>query len=507
MRRRARSLVRGARPVPLKPGSPHELVDIRMFDGSVRELGPRLSPEPGEQVYEADGRWLIPGLWDEHVHMRQWAETKLRVDVSGTSSSREVTRIIGDHIAKLPHERRAETITGWGYRVAAWSERPTVAELDAVSGEHPVVLTSGDGHNGWLNSRALSLLGVPPRDAPLEENEWYAVLARLRELPSDERARAAAFREAVEEAASRGIVGIVDMERGDRLHDWPERLAAGIDQLRVWPATYPDGLDEVISAGLRTGIELPEGRGLVRMGPLKIVSDGSLNTRSAYCFEPYDRSAAHEEPHGTQNFPLDELIRLLTQARSAMLEAAVHAIGDAALATALDAFESTGAAGSIEHAQLVRWDDVARMARLGLRASVQPAHLLDDRDVTMQVWPDRAERCFPFRAMLDQGITLRFGSDAPVSPLDPWLAMAAAVHRSGDEREPWNPGQAITPSEALTASMRGRSSVHEGSRADLVLLDDDPLVENGDSAAAAGRLRDMRVAATFMEGRPTHLSI
>lgn len=507
MMRQARSLVRAARPVPLGSARPQDPIDIRMFGGFVRETGPRLPPEPGEQVYEADGRWVIPGLWDEHVHMRQWAETKLRVDVSGTSSPREVTRIIGDHIAALPHERRAEAVTGWGYRIAAWSERPTVAELDAVSGEHPVALASGDGHNGWLNSRALSFFGVPRREAPLEENDWYRVLARLRELPSDERVQAAAFREAVVDAASRGLVGIVDMERGDRLRDWPERLAAGIDQLRVRPATYPDGLDDVISAGLRTGTELPEGRGLALMGPLKIVSDGSLNTRSAYCFDPYDRSGALEEPRGTQNFSLDELTRLLAQARSAGLEVSVHAIGDAALATALDAFERTGATGSIEHAQLVRWDDLARMARLGLRGSVQPAHLLDDRDVTTQVWPDRAERCFPFRSMLDQGISLRFGSDAPVSPLDPWLAMAAAVHRSGDEREPWNPGQAITPIEALTASSGGQGTVHEGSRADLVLLDDDPLVENGDSAAAAGRLRDMRVAATFMEGRPTHLSL
>ena len=93
------------------------------------------------------------------------------------------------------------------------------------------------------------------------------------------------------------------------------------------------------------------------------------------------------------------------------------------------------AAGSIEHAQLVNRADVGRMAALGLRASVQPAHLLDDRDVTERLWPGRAERCFPLRWMLDDGVDVVLGSDAPVSPLDPWLAIAAAVHRSGDDRE------------------------------------------------------------------------
>ena len=94
------------------------------------------------------------------------------------------------------------------------------------------------------------------------------------------------------------------------------------------------------------------------------------------------------------------------------------------------------------------------MAALGVRASVQPAHLLDDRDVTERLWPGRSERCFPLRWMLDEGVDVVLGSDAPVSPLDPWLAVAAAVHRSGDEREPWHPEQSITVREALAASDR-----------------------------------------------------
>jgi predicted amidohydrolase YtcJ len=186
------------------------------------------------------------------------------------------------------------------------------------------------------------------------------------------------------------------------------------------------------------------------------------------------------------------------------LETAIHAIGDAACHDVLAAYAETGARGSMEHAQLMTRADVAEMARLGVRASVQPAHLLDDRDVTELVWPDRADRCFPLRWMVDDGVTLALGSDAPVSPLDPWLAIAAAVHRSADERPAWHPEQALTPREALAASVDGQGSVHAGGPADLVLLDADPLDDSGSTADQAARLRSMPVAATWVAGRLVH---
>ena len=149
-------------------------------------------------------------------------------------------------------------------------------------------------------------------------------------------------------------------------------------------------------------------------------------------------------------------------------------------------------------------DDVALMGRLGVRASVQPAHLLDDRDVTELIWPDRADRCFPLRWMADDGVPMAFGSDAPVSPLDPWLAIAAAVHRSADDRPAWHGEQALTPREALAASVDGQGPVHAGARADLVLLDADPLDASGSTADQAARLRSMPVAATWVAGRLIH---
>ena len=194
------------------------------------------------------------------------------------------------------------------------------------------------------------------------------------------------------------------------------------------------------------------------MGPLKVISDGSLNTRSAWCEHPY----ADGSGSGAPNQSPAELRALMTRATEHGLETAIHAIGDAACHDVLAAYEETGARGSMEHAQLMTRADVALMGRLGVRASVQPAHLLDDRDVTELIWPDRADRCFPLRWMVEDGVPMAFGSDAPVSPLDPWLAIAAAVHRSADDRPAWHGEQALTPREALAASVDGQGSVHAG---------------------------------------------
>ncbi|WP_238706038.1 amidohydrolase family protein [Serinicoccus marinus] len=160
---------------------------------------------------------------------------------------------------------------------------------------------------------------------------------------------------------------------------------------------------------------------------------------------------------------MEELTELLHRAKGAGLEAALHAIGDAAVGAVLDAFAASGAVGSVEHAQLVDPADVRRWAALPQRvvASVQPAHLLDDRSVTEQCWPDRTDRTFTLRSFLDAGIELTLGSDAPVSPLDPWQAMAAAVHRGPEDGESWHPEQEITPGRRSRPPSTGSASAWE----------------------------------------------
>ena len=484
--------------------------DVLVTGGRVTAVADRLDAPDVDQVLDGAGRWVIPGLWDAHVHLRQWAQNRTRLDLGGTGSAAEVTQRVHDHLTHSPDPTAA--LFGFGHRSATWPTPPTVAELDAVSGDHPVILTSGDAHNGWLNSPAYRLLGATAPTGALAENAWFALMPAITELAGRLTDDTAAIKAAVSEAAARGVVGITDFELALGLGDWPQRYAAGIDRLRVRAAVYPDGLEQAIAAGLRTGDPLPGTGGLATMGPLKIISDGSLNTRTALCGEPYADASGHDHPYGSQNYPPDELARLLTTATHHGLDVAVHAIGDAAVSIALDAYAATGARGSIEHAQLIRTADIARMAALGVRASVQPAHLLDDRDVTARLWPDRADRCFPLRSLHHAGVELALGSDAPVAPLDPWLAMAAAVHRSADDRDPWNPAEALTAAEALAASTDGQATLDVGSRGDLVLLDDDPLGDPGagdagDSAAAAAHLRNLKVAATLIAGRPTHLDL
>jgi predicted amidohydrolase YtcJ len=489
-------LLRDARVVPITSPAPREPVDLLVREGVVVEVAHRL-PDAGVAVVEAQGRWLIPGLWDQHVHMTQWARTWRRVDLVGTRSPQEALH----RVAEAVGQPGSGVVVGYGHRSALWDEAPTVAALDAVAGDRPVVLISGDAHNGWLSSAGLRLLRAPATDGPLTEYDWFPVLARLEALPGDDVADRASLADAMSRASALGVVGITDLEFGGSWAAWPQHAAEGLRSLRVRAATYADTLEEVIALGLRTGDPLEHGDGLLTMGPLKVISDGSINTRTAYCCSPYADSPGGR---GALNVSPEELTTLLARARANGLTGAVHAIGDAAVATALDAFDVTGARGTIEHAQLVARSDIPRMAAAGVSASVQPAHLLDDREVTEQCWPDRADRCFPFRSMLAAGVELAFGSDAPVSPLDPWHAMAAAVHRGRDEEPPWNPAEALSPAEALGASVDGQGTVGVGSRADLVLLDADPLVPRASTSDTAAALRRPGVALTVLAGRPTY---
>ena len=477
-------------------------VDVRIRDGVIAEIGAGLE-RSGGQVHDGGGAFAVPGLWDAHVHFGQWAAMARRVDLADTSGPDEVVARIARHLAANPQEPGA-VVQGFGWRVAGWDRLPTTAELDEVAGDRPVILISGDCHAGWLSSAAYRLLGLPVHPGHLDEDDWFAIYTHLADLPEDPRVVRSSLETAMRDAAAKGVVGVADMEFEIGRTAWPERTAAGLDLLRVRPCTYPEGLDEAIAAGVRTGDRLDES-GLVTMGPLKVITDGSLNTRTAWCCEPFVVDEDLPDPRGKQNVDEAELTALLTRAHAHGLAAAVHAIGDAALVDAVNAFAASGALGSIEHAQLMRAEVLPQMADLGLVASVQPAHLLDDRDSTEALWPDRLDRCFALRSMTRAGIPLRLGSDAPVSPLDPWLAMSAAVHRSADERTPWAPEQAISPLEALRASTDGVETLAVGGPGDLVLLDGHPFpAELGSTAEQAARLREVRVLGTFVGGRLTY---
>jgi predicted amidohydrolase YtcJ len=433
---------------------------------------------------ECEGRWLVPGLWDEHVHFSQWSLQSQRLDVSAADSAAEVARLVSEADTRRPPA--ASPLVAVGFRDGLWPDSPNLAVLDAASAA-PVVVVSGDLHSVWLNSAALALYGFAGHPTGLlREADAFRVTGLIDTVDdalldgwADSAARA---------AARRGVVGIVDYEMAWNLDTWRRRQAVGADSLRVEFGVYAADLERAIGLGLRTGDRLGT---LLTMGNLKVLIDGSLNTRTAYCCQEYPDGGV-----GLLTVQPDALVELLGTAAAAGIDASVHAIGDRANTVALDAFERAGARGRIEHAQLIADSDVPRFARLGVAASVQPAHAPDDRDVAERYWSGRTDRAFPLRSLLDAGATLRFGSDAPVSSLDPWATIAAAVSRTRDGREPWHPEQAVTVAEAIAASTR--STVAVGEPADLVVVELDPRAGTPEQLAA------MPVAATLLAGRFTH---
>ncbi len=530
-------------------------VDVTIIDGVVAAIEPSGrggGSLQGERI-ELEGRWIIPGLWDNHVHFTQWAAASRRLDVSAARSAADAAAIVAaalrrgspgavtaeneagsstsgfsadpprtdapvaplpgagarsglsstsetveDHRVAGGADVRVAPLVGVGFRDGLWPDEPTAALLDAVTGPHPVVLISGDLHCCWLNSAALAQNGLAGHPTGvLREEEAFAVHRSLDEVPAEVVDGWA--REAARAAAGRGVVGVVDLEMAWNHEVWSRRLAAGHDLLRVEFGVYPQHLDRALAEGLRTGV--PLGDGLVHVGPFKVITDGSLNTRSAYCFDEYPGLEGQPGSRGLLTIPPEELRALLSRAVAAGFVPAVHAIGDHANRLALDAFEHLGCAGSLEHAQLVAESDFDRFAALGVTASVQPEHAMDDRDVAERYWPGRTDRSFALARLLAAGAILSMGSDAPVAPLDPWITMAAAIGRTRDGREPWHPEQSIPAEEALSASTRGRTSIRVGDVADLAVTDLDPLVTPPDA------LRTMPVALTLLAGRPTHRTL
>ncbi len=194
------------------------------------------------------------------------------------------------------------------------------------------------------------------------------------------------------------------------------RFAAGINGLRVDAGVYPERLQVAIDAGWHTGKELPGSAGLGHVGAMKLISDGSLNTRSAYCSTSY--SGIEPPTYGTLSYTPQQIEDYMRLATEHGFDIACHAIGDEANTIVLNAAAATHAHGSIEHAQMLKPVDIPRFAELGLTASIQPQHAMDDRDVITRFWANPAGIPYPFKALHDAGAMLRMGSDAPVAPLD-----------------------------------------------------------------------------------------
>ncbi|MEP7003028.1 MAG: amidohydrolase [Chloroflexota bacterium] len=448
----------------------------------------------GATLVDLRGGLMTPGWHDSHVHFTWWAIQMGQVDLRDESSVDTALVRIEAYARQLP---AGAWVLGGRFDKNRWGRWPTAAELDRATAGRPAALRSRDGHSRWLNTAALRAAGIDrstvapdggavERDASgmptgiLKENANH-LADRVVPQPSGEELFAAAER-GQREAHRRGITAIEDLEQGAAFDAFQRRR--DLDQLRIRVAMgIPHAsLDHALALGLRTGL----GDEWLRVGHLKIFTDGALGSQTAALEEPYEGSS----DRGLLTIDRERLNTDVARAADGGIAVAIHAIGDRAVHLALDAIEPTrvrhpALRQRVEHVQLLREQDIARFGALDIIASMQPIHATSDRDLVDRYWGrERAARAYPWRTLLDRGARLAFGSDAPVEPIDPLLGIHAAVarQRSGDA-DRWHPDQALSLEEAIAGYTSGgayamgmereRGTLGVGMRCDATVVERD----------------------------------
>ncbi len=475
----------------------------------------------------------LPGLTDAHVHLADAAvaATSLRLDAAASldealGSIRAADAAIRDDDGWL---------LGGGWEAGRWGRWPTAADLEFVVPGRRVVLWSHDLHAVWASEAALTSAGIDESTADpagglirrtaagrpagvLHEDATGLVTAGIPRPGADRLADLIAGY--ARHLLSLGIVAVhdmaeleVDAELG-RGFAAIERLAAGGRlPIRVHAGIRRAAIERAIERGLRSGDPLGDiersDRTHAHFGWLKLFADGTLGSRTAALLAPYEEEAGRDEPPAG---PLGLLVTEPRELRDAAAIAAaagiattIHAIGDRALRTAVHALEpvaeATAVRPRIEHLQLADPADLPRLARAGIAASIQPIHLADDAAKARLAWAGRIADSYPWRRLVDQGVILATGSDAPAATDDPWPGIAMAITRRDpawpDGTPPYVPGEALTLAEALRAACvagprsaaegdRGRLTV--GQRADLVVIGADGLADPAVSRTTRPRL-------------------
>jgi predicted amidohydrolase YtcJ len=429
------------------------------------------------------------------------------VDLKDARSPEEFTRRIAEAARALP---KGQWVLGgnWDDQGFARPQLPTRQWLDATTPDHPVWVDRYDGHMAVANSLALKLAGVtaatkdPPggevvRDARGEPTGLLkdAAMGFVSKVvpPLTAEARLDVVRQGLKHAASLGVTSVQDMNPGyEDVAAYADLLERGELTARIYAAPLETQWEDQAKIGLRPAFGSP----WLRLGVLKGYADGSLGSTTAYFFEPYLDAPGTRGLLSDEMQPLEGIRERLVKADAAGLQLCLHAIGDRAIAMTLDLFEDVLKANGprerrwrIEHSQHVAPADFARYARLGVIASVQPYHAIDDgRWADKRIGRERARTTYAFRSLLDAKAVLAFGSDWDVAPLSPLAGIyAAATRRTIDGKTPggWVPDQKIAVEEALrayTASAawaafeeKEKGSLTSGKLADFVVLSEDPL--------------------------------
>ena len=491
---------------------------VAIRDGRLWAVGSdediRALTRPGQRVIDLQGRRVLPGLTDSHFHYYDWALGLRRLPLATATSLSDVRARVAQRAGEIPP---GHWILGQGWNETRWPDprMPTRADLDEAAPGRLVILWRNDLHLAVVNSRTLQEAKITgdtpdPPEGIIDRDESGQPTGILRDLainlvsdtipPATEDETVEAMRDGFAILHRLGLTGVHDYRIMGGADGPPsfralQRLqAAGEVGLRIWTHLPGERIDEAIALGLRTGF----GDDYVRVGHVKLFSDGGQGARTAWMLEPYE-----DVDHcGLPLTPMAELAEAIPKADRAGLAVAVHAIGDRANRELIGVFERVAALESrpaesrptappaaphrIEHVQNIRPDDVARLARLNVVASVQPIHVTEDLPMTEKSVGERARFSYPFRDMWDAGVTLAFGSDCPVADPNPLWGIHAAVTRQQRDGTPaggWYPQQRLTVAEAVwgftmgPAVVTGREaslgSITPGKLADLIVLDRD----------------------------------
>ena len=462
------------------------------------------------------GRTVIPGFCDAHTHFYYWAASLHHLDMGKAESLEEALRIVAQGVAGSAKDT---WILGRGLDKNRWqpAEFPTAAQLDTAAPDHPVGIFSKDEHALWVNSRALQLAGIT-RDTQdpaggkigrhadgrpngmLFEKAYFLVIDVL--PPWDLDAASATLDHGAALVHPLGVTAVHDM---GELAAWDAYLGWQHPTLDVVKYLPVEAAEKAVADGLHSGAGTPA----LRVGGLKLFTDGALGSQTAYMWNPYENAADNV---GVARMTPAELHDRVGYAAAHNLACAIHAIGDRANSMVIEAaqkFPAIALRHRIEHVQLLRAEDIEPLAKCGWIASVQPSHLVSDRDMALKYWgPQRSRWAYAFGSMHKAGVPLAFGSDVPIEPIDPLFGIWAACARRHpeDARGPWEAGECIDRYTALHAFTAGAAyaaglenevgTLASGQRANFVVLDRDIL------KLPAQELLDVQILATFVGGRP-----
>jgi len=479
------------------------------------------------EIVDLAGALVLPGFTDAHTHFLDGGSALRRVDLRGAKSREEFAARIASRARDLGPGRWVLG-GGWDERGFDTAEPPRREWIDAATAENPVCVNRIDLHAVLANSAALRIAGITGR-APdpdggrivkdpltgeptglLREAAADLVLAKIPEPSFAEKLEAAGA--ALRHAAGFGVTAVHEMADASSLEAFAEMDRRGALTARVHVYV------PISEAGVIARLKLrpPFGSQALKLAGLKGFVDGSLGSGTACFCEPYDDEPASSGLFHGQMFPQGIMEERIMEADRAGLPLAIHAIGDRANRVLLDMYEKAMTANGprdrrwrIEHAQHLRPEDILRFGRLGLAASVQPAHLVDDGCwAERKIGPGRARTTYAFRSLRDAGARLVFGSDWSVAPIDPLIGIQAAVtRRTKDGKNPggWVPEEKVSVEDAVraytvNAAWAGfvegeRGTIEAGKLADLVVLDRDIF------AIPAEEIAGVKVLMTVFDGR------